>query len=758
MAAAAAAEESRWALLVGIDDYIDSGISRLTGSVNDVVAIREALVTTAHFPSSQVFLLTSDDPGNAPTRGNIRARLDYIARHVDSDDLVYLHFSLHAVLDDDTGEGYLLTHRTDPRNVLSDGLPVVELREWLEDLAAPKRMLVLDGCRNDPESARGDRDNRRDERFSRGLVLTPRVAPSAATAFTQILFACSPGERAYEWPGRDRGLFSVALEEGLKGEADGPSGDGRVTLGELCSYVRKRVPELLSVHLPGKRQTPDVPDPPAAARSYALSDAQAGGGRLLAVDLPAVARRPSAAVVELEAVFARQAAKQPTISMTSVPSAPLTRAEARRVTLRWEADVDRAVKGYRYRLDDGAVTDHRRGWVDLSVPEPGGHTFQVQVQDHWDNWSEPARAEFTVLTNRRPHVSFSSPADGKLVRGEEITVQLAGTDSDGRIVAWRLALDDPDAFVESQNGAFTLPDAVDGLHTLFAQTIDDEGAASLWQSVAFRFRYSEPERDRPGSGRTTSSNAHRWTKGQSAPQVEGFTPVGNNAQGYPEYDKELGGDVTMRFVLVPAGAFTMGSPSNEADRDGDEGPEHRVTLDAFLIAKTECTQRQWQAAMGSNPSKFTSSGLNAPVEQVSWDDIQGFERKTSLSLPSEAQWEYAARAGSTGARHGSLSSIAWYDDNSSSKTHPVAQKQANAFGLHDVLGNVYEWCEDTWHASYSFSPTDGSAWVDTGSSLRVNRGGGWDNSSRHCRSANRNRREPGLRHSNIGFRPSRPLR
>ncbi|MFT7462313.1 MAG: putative caspase-like protein, partial [Pseudohongiellaceae bacterium] len=171
----AAAEESRWALLVGIDEYVDPGISSLSGSVNDVVAIREALVTTAHFPSSQVFLLTSDDPGNAPTRGNILRRLEHIARSADSDDLVYLHFSLHAVLDEGTGEGFLLTHRTDPNEVMKSGMGISELRERLEALAAPKRMLVLDGCRNDPEQARGDRDNRLDERFSRGLVITPRV-------------------------------------------------------------------------------------------------------------------------------------------------------------------------------------------------------------------------------------------------------------------------------------------------------------------------------------------------------------------------------------------------------------------------------------------------------------------------------------------------------------------------------------------------------------------------------------------------------
>jgi len=249
-----------------------------------------------------------------------------------------------------------------------------------------------------------------------------------------------------------------------------------------------------------------------------------------------------------------------------------------------------------------------------------------------------------------------------------------------------------------------------------------------------------------------------WTKGDPPPQLAGFSLVGNNAQGYPEYDKALPGGVNMRFVLVPAGSFTMGSPSDEDGRYGDEGPQHRVTLDAFLLAKTECTQAQWQAVMGSNPSFFKHAGSNAPVEQVSWNDIQDFERKTGLALSSEAQWEYAARAGSTGARHGNLGSVAWYDDNSSGSTHQVGQKQANSFGLYDVLGNVWEWCEDSYHDSYAGASANGSAWVDAGSSGRVDRGGGFRNLAWSCRSANRNRSDTGDRSILLGFRPSRPLR
>ncbi|MBI4566987.1 MAG: formylglycine-generating enzyme family protein [Planctomycetes bacterium] len=231
----------------------------------------------------------------------------------------------------------------------------------------------------------------------------------------------------------------------------------------------------------------------------------------------------------------------------------------------------------------------------------------------------------------------------------------------------------------------------------------------------------------------------------------------------------------------------MGSPENEPGRDGDEGPRHRVTLKSFLIGKYEVTQRQWQAVMGNNPSHFKNAGLDAPVEQVSWDACKHFCEKTGLRLPSEAEWEYACRAGTTtaiytgaltikGERNGpELDDIAWYSGNSGvtyeggydssawierqhnhtrSGTHPVGQKKPNAWGLHDTLGNVWEWCEDTLYASYNGAPTDGSAWISNESGYRVVRGGSWYDYARNLRAADRPGGAPGYRYYSSGFRAS----
>ena len=221
------------------------------------------------------------------------------------------------------------------------------------------------------------------------------------------------------------------------------------------------------------------------------------------------------------------------------------------------------------------------------------------------------------------------------------------------------------------------------------------------------------------------------------------------------------------MVVLPAGSFEMGS-----NEKADEQPVHRVNVPSFLIGKTEVTQGQWKAVMGSNPSYFSSCGEDCPVEQVSWSDAQEFAKRLSQKtgkqyrLPSEAEWEYAARAGSNtqwswGGSESQLGDYAWYRDNSKSwfgaaKTQRVAQKKPNAFGLFDMHGNVWEWVQDCWHDNYAVAPADGSAWTtDCSSNSRVLRGGSWNYNPALLRSAYRNRSTPDFRLINYGLRLAR---
>jgi len=221
--------------------------------------------------------------------------------------------------------------------------------------------------------------------------------------------------------------------------------------------------------------------------------------------------------------------------------------------------------------------------------------------------------------------------------------------------------------------------------------------------------------------------------------------------------------IGMEFVLIPAGEFEMGSPSAEEDRSVLEGPVHTVKIEkAYYLGKYEVTQKQWREVMGSNPSYFKGDDL--PVENMPWIDAQEFVMKLNekegtdkYRLPSEAEWEYAARAGTTtryyfGNDASDLGNYEWYFSNSGRRTHSVGQKEPNPWGLYDIHGNVFEWVQDRWHNTYDGAPTDGSAWEDGISPYRVSRGGSCNFDAGICRSANRNFDAPLPHRSDTGFR------
>lgn len=223
-------------------------------------------------------------------------------------------------------------------------------------------------------------------------------------------------------------------------------------------------------------------------------------------------------------------------------------------------------------------------------------------------------------------------------------------------------------------------------------------------------------------------------------------------------------NLELALAPIPAGAFVMGSPVTEKGRDPGEGPQTKVTFaKPFWLGATEVTQRQWEALMEGNPSQFKQA--DNPVEKISWTEAVAFCEKLTTrektagrlpagyvyALPTEAQWEHACRAGSTGEYHGKLADIAWYFKNTEGlTTKPVAQKQANAWGLFDLHGNVWEWCADCYGPYPGGSVTDpkGAA----AGVLRVARGGGWGDSPVDCRAAFRIGYKPEMRGNSIGLR------
>jgi formylglycine-generating enzyme required for sulfatase activity len=261
-------------------------------------------------------------------------------------------------------------------------------------------------------------------------------------------------------------------------------------------------------------------------------------------------------------------------------------------------------------------------------------------------------------------------------------------------------------------------------------------------------------------------------------QVNKRGEITTRKSGKAKYFREdLGNSVTLDMVAIPAGKFVMGSPRSEEEWDDgeeewddSEGPQRTVAVSKFFMGRFPVTQEQYQAIMGKNPSYF--KGTNRPVETVSWNDAVAFCKKLSeltkrtYRLPSEAEWEYACRAGTTTPFHVGTTittALANYDGNYTygselkgvyrRKTTEVDCFIPNAFGLHDMHGNVWEWCQDIWHNNYEDAPTHCLAWMEGSTEeKRVIRGGSWDGHPEYCRSAARDLNTRDNSFSYIGFR------
>jgi formylglycine-generating enzyme required for sulfatase activity len=241
-----------------------------------------------------------------------------------------------------------------------------------------------------------------------------------------------------------------------------------------------------------------------------------------------------------------------------------------------------------------------------------------------------------------------------------------------------------------------------------------------------------------------ASQSQNQTTNSPPRGVAGGSRTSDARPGGAQASSKINAKDGLTYIWIPAGAFQMGCSPDDPDCREDEVPVHTVTLTkGFWIGQMPVTQAAYMKVMGSNPSHFHGDQL--PVETVSWDDAQAYCGRMDMRLPTEAEWEYAARGGGVAARYGPIDQIAWYGANSGDTTHPVGKKQANAYGLYDVLGDVWEWTAD-WYGKKSY---DAASVVDPkgpqAGKYHVLRGGSWVNDASGIRVSYRINGEPGGR-------------
>jgi serine/threonine-protein kinase len=249
----------------------------------------------------------------------------------------------------------------------------------------------------------------------------------------------------------------------------------------------------------------------------------------------------------------------------------------------------------------------------------------------------------------------------------------------------------------------------------------------------------------PPATKASRTFVHSVPEEAKAPELDAVPKMSNQLRHAG--DTKINQKDGLIYVWIPPGTFMMGCSSGDGECGGPAA--HKVTLTkGYWMGQTEVTQEAYEKVAGSNPSTF--KGRHLPVEMVSWNEAQAYCGKIGMRLPTEAEWEYAARAGNADSRYGALDAVGWYQSNSGGKTHEVSSKQINAFGLYDMLGNVWEWVAD-WYGSYPAGPVSDPLGPPTGQ-LRVLRGGSWDYPPTYARASARYWDPPGYRYNNFGFR------
>ena len=765
------------AVLVGIDSYKKwedgNNFADLSCCVNDITVFAEVLKKNGYKPENiQIVKERVFDDGTvySVNRQEIENRVKDVLFKSKSEDVVLVYFACHGVRIENVNylvpfDGHYIPDKNDVHfnpitseeyaNRLALLLPVETVYMWMSNCPAKTKFILTDACQNNVVA-----------NVKKGLPevrSTFKMDASKIPAGLIQITSCSPGETAKENPEAKLSAFMLAILAGLKDEAD-KDNDGRTSIAELFDYVSKRVPEeAQKVPARGndKKQTPQMN----------LEDV--GGDIVFSVNIPKVKSN------ELKAAAAKKIEASRKESKEENREKLLTEAS----TLLDEAE--REYPGGEYTYLRVQIKEGLKGLKGRKAEELAAQAYEDYEKGEYQSGLTKIESALKLQPDNFQYKQFRLTIKEKLKRVEPGPQEEA---NELLKEAYKLfeAGNRTEALTKVESALELDPGNVGAL--LLKRSLKESPSPSVSTMASTSNREALPVPDRrtsPEPGSTTSTS--KLGEGQTAGEKKTL-----NIKG-----------IDYTFCWCPAGGFTMGSPETEEGRNEEAETPHEVTLSrGFWLLESEVTQAMWESVMETTIQEQTNKkekyrdlvgvGPDYPMYNVSWDECKKFcEELSKLSgesmrLPSEAEWEYACRAGTRTAIYTgdlkilgqnnapALDAISWYGGNSSvgytgegcdsseweekqysgspSGVHPVGQKEANAWGLRDMIGNVWEWCQDWYDKEYyKESPTTDPTGPESGSD-RVYRGGSWYSYAGDCRSAYRIRIDPGFRFYNLGFR------
>ena len=748
-----------WAIAIGINDY--ENLQNLNYAQRDAEAM-ETWFREAYF--DQVFLFTKDSPPNTlttpafptePTYGYLRRffRAQFEKPQLKAGDNLWFFFAGHGKRYHN--RDYLMLSDSDPGDIEHSALSVSWITERLRRWGADNVVMFLDACR--------------DTGARNGIGIGTEKQPGVIT-----FYACSPNQQSYEIEQLSHGSFTHSLLESLKIQGEGNC----ATVERLYQRLRYRVSQINRKYERPLQEPYAVIEP---ATKYHL------------ILLPDYATLADIAQLKLDAYQAEvkndwELARQLWIRVNvAARGSDVEAIEAfSRITQRQSSTTD---------SNNLTSSTGERG----TTTETAAQTEQQHQQNllqYRNSFSQAVFREFPLSRASRKRLRYLQQylqlTDKEVSQIEKPIIAPKEEERRQQQEQERIRQQQEAEQLRQQREAEKSRKREERQRQQQQQL---EKIQQLFTSITSRRKFLQWA-GLGGGGLAIAVVGREMFKGslvaepEYIPPTEGalwtvkFETVTVNAKGEvvkPNSKKEakffkedLGNGVILEMVSIPRDSFKMGSPPGEKGRDDDEEPQHNVTVPAFFMGRYQVTQEQYQQVMSKNPSFFKGDKL--PVERVSWNDAVKFckelNKKTvqkglTYRLPSEAEWEYACRANTTTPFHFGetiTTDLVNYGNNTYASapkgkyrrsTTEVGQFPPNAFGLYDMHGNIWEWCQDTWHDNYNDAPNNGNAWVETDRNdnpSRLLRGGSWQHVPDYCRSANRYSLDPNWASNSLGLR------